>query len=419
MIKTKTITYIVIAIVIVVLVSALALYYFTPRRPTLGVQEIKIGVILPLSGPYAILGEEEKKGYEMAMEEINGKGGVLGVPLKLIIEDNQGKPEVSVSAAEKLVTIDKVVAIAGEYMSSCTYALLSALRKYSPPPIAVLIGGSTDSIEKDFGSEEWFFHLHPYAYIYQSTIRDWLLTLQPRPKTIFLAYEKTAYGTSQAGYAKEYLSKAGFTIVGEEPFTSGAADQTPLVLKAKASNPDVFLWIGYAGDSIVIVRNAKQVGFKPKLLLDTVGVGFPEFQTSLGKDAEYVCGIEVWSPAVNYKTGPPFPITHTSEWVAKYEKKYGKEPDYWSLLAYTNLYVIADAIERAGTLERGALIKALEKTDLQSPIGRVKWVPGQFVSRPHQAEFAMKMVIFQWQGGKKVVLYPKEVATGTVIYPMP
>jgi branched-chain amino acid transport system substrate-binding protein len=406
-----------VSLLVIIIVIAGGLYYYLSRPPTLGVKEVKIGAIIPLTGNLAVIGEEEKKGFDMALEEINGMGGVLGVPVTLIIEDNKGDPTTSVSAAEKLITLDKVVAITGEYSSSCTYALLSALRKYSPPPITVLIGGSTAEIEKDFGSEKWFFHFHPYAYHYQSTIRDWLLS-EIKPKTIAIAYEDTAYGKSQSEYAKKYLSEAGLNIVLFEPFTSGAADYTPLLLKAMPHNPDIYFWIGYAGDSIVMVKNAKQIGFKPKLLMDTVGVGFPEFLASLGKDANYVAGIEVWSPAVNYEVKPPFPIKSTNEWVDKYRKLYNKEPDYWSLLAYVNLYTVVDAIRRAGSLNYNDIIKALEETDLYSPIGKVRFIKTE-LGGIHQAEFATKMIIFQWLNDKKVVLYPKEVATGTVIYPAP
>ncbi|MBI5606799.1 MAG: ABC transporter substrate-binding protein, partial [Deltaproteobacteria bacterium] len=251
-----------------------------------GADTVKIGVILPLTGTNAVLGQEEKRGVDMAIEKINAAGGCLGKKVELIIEDSKADPTVIVSAAEKLINRDKVVALNGGYTSVETLAFLAAMKKYEP--VAVWQGGGAVKIDKMYGKERWFFMLHPRSPDYQYTLAAYLSTIQPKPKTIAIAYEDTSYGVDHSKVAKEALTRAGFELVAFEPFKSGSLDYAPLVTKIKGTNPDIFYFIGYAGDAILITKQAKELGFSPKMLLDTVGVGFPEYYDSLKKDAEYV-----------------------------------------------------------------------------------------------------------------------------------
>jgi branched-chain amino acid transport system substrate-binding protein len=380
------------------------------------VDTMKIGVILPLTGTNAMIGQEEKRGIDMAIEKINAAGGVLKKKVELIIEDNRGDPTVIVSAAEKLITRDKVVALTGGYSSVESLALLAAMKKYEP--VIVWQGGGAVKMDQMYGKERWFFMLHPRSPDYQRNIADFLNSIQPKPKRIALAYEDTSYGVDHSKVAKGYLTELGFELVTFEPFKSGALDFSALLTKIKGARPDIFYWIGYAGDSILITKQAKELGFAPKMLLDTVGVGFPEYADSLRKDAEYVCGIEVWAPSTKFAASVQYPqfFPKTDDWVADYKRRYNREPNYWSIISYTALITLTNAINKAESTEKEKLIAALEATDTMTPMGHMKFFQNKF-GAIHQSFH--EMVIFQWQKGEKVTLWPKQAAGGKLWYPLP
>jgi branched-chain amino acid transport system substrate-binding protein len=377
---------------------------------------LKIGVILPLTGPNAMIGQEEKRGINMAIEKINAAGGALKKKVELIIEDNRGDPTVIVSAAEKLITRDKVVALTGGYSSVESLALLAAMKKYEP--VTVWQGGGAVKMDQMYGKERWFFMLHPRSPDYQRNIADFLNSIQPKPKRIALAYEDTSYGVDHSKVAKGYLTELGFELVTFEPFKSGTLDFSPLLTKIKGAKPEIFYWVGYAGDSILITKQAKELGFTPKMLLDTVGVGFPEYRDSLKKDSEYVCGIEVWAPSTKFAASTQYPqfFPKTEDWVAEYQKRYNREPNYWSIISYVSLFTLTNAINKAGTTDKEKLITALEATDTMTPMGHMKFFKNQF-GAIHQSFH--EMVVFQWQKGEKVTLWPKKAAGGTLSYPLP
>ncbi|HZW27518.1 MAG TPA: ABC transporter substrate-binding protein, partial [Trueperaceae bacterium] len=133
-------------------------------------QPVTIGILSPLTGGAAGTGQAQKAGFELALAEINAAGGVLGQPLRIIIEDDRADPATSVAAFEKLMTEDGVEFIAGGFSSGATLALVESFRTFQP--IVSWIGGASsgigndafDGIEELLGQEEWFFHVHPWDY---------------------------------------------------------------------------------------------------------------------------------------------------------------------------------------------------------------------------------------------------------------
>ena len=368
---------------------------------------IKIGAVLPLSkAAFAQAGEEQRRGLLMALEEVNQAGGVLGKKVDLIIEDDTGEPSVGIAAAEKLLTRDKVVALIGGYSSTITYAQLNAIQRLEP--FVAWVGASSTKVEHEFGPKRWFFHYHPWDYHRQSTIRDFLLSISPRPKIIAIAYEDGIYGTTSRDYAVKYLKEKGFEVVFDERFKSGSSDFTPMLTKIKKVNPEVFYWVAYAGDTTLLMKQAKEIDFNPKLFL-SVAINFPQYKPSLGATGDYVGGVDVWIPGMK--------LPETVKWMEKFNKAYpGRTPEYWVPLAYTNLMTVVDAIKRAGSTDKEKLIAAMEKTDYNSPVGKMTFKKSE-EGGLHQA--IDEQIITQWQSGVSYVVYPTSKATGKLIYPTP
>jgi branched-chain amino acid transport system substrate-binding protein len=380
---------------------------FLNGGPVMAQDTVKIGAVLPLSkAAFAQAGEEQRRGLLMALEEINQAGGVLGKKVELIIEDDTGEPSVGIAAAEKLLTRDKVVALIGGYSSTITFAQLNAIQRLEP--FVAWVGASSTKVEHEFGPKRWFFHYHPWDYHRQSTIRDFLLTISPRPKTVAVAYEDGIYGTTSRDYVVKYLKEKGFEIVFDERFKSGSSDFTPMLTKIKKANPDVFYWVAYAGDTTLIMKQAKEIDLNLKLFL-SVAINFPQYKESLGATGDYVAGVDVWIPGMK--------LSETVKWMEKFKKAYpGRTPEYWVPLAYTNLMTVVDAIKRAGSTDKEKLIAAMEKTDYNSPLGKITFKKSE-EGGLHQA--INEQIITQWQAGVSHVVYPSNKATGKLIYPAP
>ena len=368
---------------------------------------IKIGAVLPLSkAAFAQAGEEQRRGLLMALEEVNQAGGVLGKKVELTIEDDTGEPSVGIAAAEKLIARDKVVALIGGYSSTITYAQLNAIQRYEP--FVAWVGASSTKVEHEFGPKRWFFHYHPWDYHRQSTVRDFLLSISPQPKAVAVAYEDGIYGTTSRDYVVKYLKEKGFNVVFDERFKSGSSDFTPMLTKIKRTNPEVFYWVAYAGDTTLIMKQAKEIDFNPKLFL-SVAVNFPQYKPSLGATGDYVSGVDVWVPGMK--------LPETVKWMEKFKKAYpDRTPEYWVPLAYTNLMTVVEAIKGAGSTDREKLIAAMEKTDYNSPMGKMTFKKSE-EGGLHQA--IDEQIVTQWQAGVSHVVYPASKATSKLIYPTP
>jgi len=365
---------------------------------------IKIGVLSPLSGgAFAEAGQEQRRGYLMALDKINAEGGALGKKIELVYEDTKCDPSTGVAAVEKLITKDKVVALLGGYSSTVSYAIFGAVKRYEP--ISAWIGASSTKVEHLVGPEKWFFHYHPWDYHRQSTIVNFFLSIEPKPKTVAFTYEDGLYGTTSADYFKKYAEKAGFDVVLCEPHKSGSSDFTPLLTKAKKLNPDIFYCVSYAGDYILQIKQSKEINFNPKLFV-IVAPNFPDYP-ALGKTGDWVAGVDVWIPKLE--------IPGLSEWLEEYKKLYpGRIPEYWAPLAYSNLYTLVQAIRNAGTTQKDKVIAELEKIDMMMPIGKIQFAPSE-EGGIHQA--MDKLIITQWQNGESVVVWPFEKAGGKLQYP--
>lgn len=388
-------------------VSSLLLIPWLTVTPAMAQDTIKIGAVLPLSkAAFAQAGEEQRRGLLMALEEVNQTGGVLGKKIELIVEDDTGEPSVGIGAAEKLLTRDKVVALIGGYSSTITFAQMNAIQRLEP--FVAWVGASSTKVENEFGPKRWFFHYHPWDYHRQSTIRDFLLSISPRPKTVAVAYEDGIYGTTSRDYVVKYLKEKGFEIVFDERFKSGSSDFTPMLTKIKRTNPEIFYWVAYAGDTTLIMKQAKEIDFNPKLFL-SVAINFPQYKESLGATGDDVAGVDVWIPGMK--------IPEAVKWMEKFKKAYpGRTPEYWAPLGYTNLMTVVDAIKRAGSTDKEKLIAAMEKTDYNSPMGRITFKKSE-EGGLHQA--IDEQIITQWQAGVSQVVYPANKATGKLIYPAP
>ncbi|MGH2715095.1 MAG: ABC transporter substrate-binding protein, partial [Thermoleophilaceae bacterium] len=363
--------------------------------PAAAAKPIKLGALLPLTGPSAATGQDMREGYELAREQINAAGGIKGAPVEVIYEDDKNDPATAVGSFEKLVNNEKVEVMMGGLASTITAALIEPAKKAAVP--MAWTGAAATSVEKGFEGQEWFFHYHPWEY---QNAASALAFLKSTPyKRWAIAHEDGLFGTGGAKGFKDALPQQGQEVVATEAFKSGTTDFTAMLNRLKASGADGFVVIPFAGDMIPMLTQMREVGWQPKITYASP----PSFPPKFGESpvAEGVAGLTLWTTDI--------PAPASKKFVADFQKKYSKLPlSYWSALAYTNLVTVADALRKSGPGNKAAWIKAMEETSYESPIGpTLKFTPSQTIK--HQG--FTSLVSFQWQAGKQQIVFPADLAT--------
>src|SRR5690606_16482287 len=268
----------------------------------MGFAQVKIGILSPLTGAAAGTGQAQLAGFELAIDEINAAGGVLGEPLEIIVEDTKADPATAVAAFEKLMTEDGVEFIGGGYSSGVTLALVESFRTFQP--LVSWIGGATsgigidgfDGIEELIGTEPWFFHVHPWDY--QNTQASSQFAVFTGANTVALLHENSAFGGPGAQAAAGVMVGSGQEVVLVEPFqstlTGGNGDFRAVLSKVAAADPDMIFWIGYDGDVVPLTSQIRELNLDPQYVFGAPP-GWPsEFDSA--PEAQCVAGLIGYLP---------------------------------------------------------------------------------------------------------------------------
>ena len=359
---------------------------------------LKIGASISLTGTYAKLGSYQKEGYELCAQEANDKGGVLGRKVEFVIYDDQSTPATGVRLYEKLITEDKVEAVMGPYSSPISEAVANVTEKYKKVMVAPL--AATTSIFKK-GRKYAFMVISP-AEVYLEGLVD--MAAKRGLKTIAIVNEDTLFTKTSAIGTAEMAKKRGLQVVFQEAYPKGNTDFSALLTKIKSVNPDVIAAATYFDDAVAITRQMKELNINPKMYAVTVGGDLPEFYDLLKQNAEYIYGATQWEHTL------PYP--GQKEFFGAYKSKFNREPVYHSAAGYAGCVIYLEAVKRAASLDADKVRETLLKMEIKTAFGEYKVDADGF-------QLAHKMVMLQWQDGKKVTVWPDELANGKPRYPMP
>jgi branched-chain amino acid transport system substrate-binding protein len=359
---------------------------------------IKIGASMSVTGTYAKPGSYQKEGYDICIDELNGKGGLLGRKVELVIYDDQSQPATAVKLYEKLITEDKVDAVMGPYSSAVSEAVANVTEKYKKVMVAPL--AATTSIFKK--GRKYIFMVITPAENYLDGLID--MAAKRGLKTVAIINEDTLFPKASAAGTAEAAKKRGMQVVLQEAYPKGNTDFSALLVKIKAANPDVIAAGTYFDDAVAITRQMKELNVNPKMFGLTVGGDLPEFYDLLKQNAEYIYGSTQWDESL------PYP--GQKEFLAAYTKKFKHEPSYHAAAGYAGCLIYGEAVKRAGTLDADRVREQLLKMEIKTAFGDYKVEPDGF-------QVAHKMVMLQWQDGKRVVVWPDDLASGKLRYPTP
>ena len=362
---------------------------------------IKIGYSMSLTGKYAKTGKYLQEAFVMWSEEVNKRGGLLGRPVWLIYYDDESDPEKGAMLYEKLITQDKVDLVLGPYSSAVTDPVAEVTEKHKYPMITA--GAAASKI---------FTQGRKYVFGSYSPARDYMdgalaLAKEKGLKTAALIYADSLFPISTAKGVKAKAPRYGLKIVYEEKYPRKTSDVSPLLSKIKALNPDVVFAASYLPDSLLITRQMKELGVNPKILAFTVGAAQPEFGNELGSLADYVYGASQWEP------DPRLPFPNQKEWVERFKKRWGHDPDYHAASGWAATQVMEACVKKVGSLNREKIRHSLSSTEKMTIHGLYKVDPVMGEQRGHE------ILLIQWQNGMKEIVYPPKYASASPNYPTP
>ena len=423
-------------IIIAAIVIAGGYYYYTtliaPPTPI----EIKIGLIFPLSGPYATgpdMGADAYLAAKIAIDMINERGGVLGkYPVKYWEGDDRGEAEAGASEAERLISLYGVQVIIGSWHSDATMAIGEVCERYGVVnwvPVAVSEAITRRGYKYVFRpSPDSAQQVYPIIDMVAENVDKLGKPLNELRMAII--HEDGAYGTGCADAAERRAKELGIPVVFRESYYAKATDLSSLILKLKEVNPDILFHSCRPPDAILFIKQARDLGLTVKAYI-TAGPAFTCYATykALGPSVEYTPAaafITVRSDSKLLTWLDPEVAAACREFIRRFTEIRGYEPIGSSYSSFGSTWIlltdiIPRAINKYGSVDPDSLVKAILETDLPAekcPMGfRVKFYP------PGHPNAGQNMYarggVLEYIEGKLYNVWPPEYADKPLVFPLP
>jgi len=348
----------------------------------------------------------------MAEKYLNDHGGVLGRPVKVVIEDDQSKLEVATQAAEKMVTQDKAVALAGFYKSFITKGVFESVsKKYN---IVTFTAGWLDDLTANH--DKLMFRAGPFI---GAQTDQWVAFLeyvaQKTGHNKLAAYsENTDYGTSFQDQIVAALKAHGkVQVVADLHHDYQATDFTTDLTKIKQTGANLFWSATVSSNVMTMIKQAYDVGLSHQAIMTTVADGFyytDEYAKTVGNKGDNVIITSFHKPGIQYTN-----FTSTMDQLYK-EMGYGTNVDYYiTIQEFQDVLLIAQAIKTAGSTDTNAMVQALESMTFNGPWGVIKF--SMEATGPYYHQWTPPMLFEQYQNLNLKVVYPESVAEAPMILP--
>ena len=374
---------------------------------------IKIGVI---AENQAVAGASIPQAAQLAADEINAHGGVDGRKVELVLYDDHSSSAEAVRAFQRAVNDDHVSAVIASYTSEVVLALEPWAARLKT--VMITPGAASDNITaniaKDYDSNKYTFH----GYLTSSSIarlvcdaaKDILIDGY-HLKTAAIMSEDAAWTKPLDVAYNKCLPEIGLKVLDEVRFSPDTTDFTPIFNRIEGVKPDVIITgISHVGVQPTVQWKSQQVP------IPMFGVSSQATNSTFGKDTNNA------TEGVLYQavSGPGVAVTEkTLPFVDAFVKKFGNTPSYAGYTAYDEVFMIADAVKRAGSTDGDKLVAAMEATDYVGTIGRVQFLPkgDAHVHGLRIGEGFITGLFLQWQGGVQVNMWPAKLAKGKVVFP--
>lgn len=374
-------------------------------------EDIKIGLVFPRSGALARLGETTMEGVLLAIDDVNKAGGIKslgGAKLVPVIVDAKDAATTR-SETERLINREKVKALFGCYSSSFTMIATEVSERAKVPFFTNSI--ADDILKRGF---KYVFRMSVPASLFGKTPIDAMVEMSSRIgkplSKVAIIYEDTSYGTSTSESFKKQALEKGLNVVLFESYRAGITDAGPIVSKIKASGAEALFPVSYLTDAVLIIRTMKETNTNAAIMGGGSGYLMPDTLDIMGQDLNYIFTTACWNHDL------PYP--KVSEINDAYEAKHGEFMQETAGELYAGLWVLKNALERAGTTDGEILRAYISSTDIsEGPAailqpGRIRFdETGQLVD--------IFPLLLQWQSGKLKTVWPDSAATAKPAWPVP
>ncbi|HXF83710.1 MAG TPA: amino acid ABC transporter substrate-binding protein [bacterium] len=388
---------------LLVLGAVLALGIMAPIGAGAPAGTVKLGAVIPLTGRFAGGGAQIRAGYEIAVEDINAKGGVqVGgrrLPLELLVLDDESDPTKTVSRLEALAAQGAVVYLGG--FGSDLHAAAAAVAEKNRIPYC----GVAFAL--------WAVHQQGFKYLFSPFIKSpdiaigmyrFLNAAVPagqRPTRVAIFAERTDWGREMDRLWTARSKEFGYQIVLSGEYSVGARDFSDLILRAKAAGAEAVFAIPTPPDGIGLIRQMKELDFAPKVILMIRAPDAVSWSQALGKDGDYVLFAPGWHSSLEYPG--------VAELNSRYQARLGRPTDVTAGPAYACVQIVANAVERAGRVDPQAIRDALAATNMMTVAGPVRFrADGTGI---------VQFVLNQWQNGRQVRVWPQGGGAAPFLYP--
>jgi len=342
--------------------------------------EVLIGIMVPTTGGEATYGQDMVNAIQIAADEINAAGGILGKEIKLTVGDDGCDPQMAAAAASKLVS-EEVVAVVGGY---CSGATLPTLKIYGDAKIPMVIpaANSTRIAEENPG---WSFQINGTGFHQAAKAVEWFEHLGV--ETISLIHMGDGFSADLADLTKKAWEAKGKQVVTYDVVNRGEQDFSALVTKIRSANPDGVYWTAYHAEGAPLIRQLRQGGYQGEIIVSD-GSSSVQLLELAGSASEGV-----------YCTAPPVVdfLPQAQEFINTYVSRFNQQPGPYAGLSYDGMRLLAHAIEQAGSFDTDAIRQALDATD------NFPTLAGPVSFTPEKTLVESNFVILKAEGGKWVL----------------
>jgi len=372
-------------------------------------KEVKLGYILPVTGPLAFEAQLSLNGLQLAVDEINNAGGVKslgGAKLTLLPGDTQNKVELGNSEAARLID-QGISVLIGPFSSLVAYSVRQVTEKNKTP--FMLLAAVADNLTE--GGLKYVFRVQPNGKAMATLTMNNMLEMAKQAnvaiKRVAMMHEDGNFGTTMGNHVEAFSGKLGYTLVQRIPYSLKSPDFTAELSKVKASKPDLLVISGYYGDSKIIAETASKLRIGVHALVGLANAAYsnPKFIADNRELTEQLFDGNYWHNPQSSRAKVVF---------AAYEKRFNSTLTSHGVQAYTVMHVIKDALERAGSTDRDKLRDALAKTNLADHI-----LPQDAIKFDETGENVnASPALLQVQNGRPTVVGPARFAEAKPIFPV-
>lgn len=406
-----------------VLLGASATAALMPLAARADTPDVAIGIIYPFSGSSAQIGVDAKHAFETAADIINknydfdlplarGEGlpGLGGAKVRLVYADHQADPQTGRAEAERLITQEKVCAVIGTYQSAVAVTVSQTCERYQVPFISA--DNSSPSLHRR--GLKYYFRAAPHDEMFSKAMFDFFDDMKKKGTkidTLSLFHEDTIFGTNSGNAQLKFAKERGYKVVADIKYRANSPSLSAEVQQLKAANADVLMPSSYTTDGILLVKTMSELGYKPPAIV-AQDAGFSEqaLYDAVGDKLEGVISRGSFSLDLEQKRPMVGKIN------AMFKERSGKDFNDYSSRQFMGLIVMADAINRAKSIDGDKIREALVATDMPGDVTIMPWSRVKFNSMG-QNEFA-DPVLLQYVGKKFVTIFPKQAAVAEAMWPM-